>query len=259
MPVIYAADGKPMRLAASTLSTPKTDTESKKIYVCDHSNSVIEIAEYMVGEMKKNPFTADGKKITDYNAYDPVVRKKEWDALPWYSKLGGSPDFMEEYRTNKESAMTIWYECVKSGSKWDHKPLIRKMLLETGGPALLNHGYQKYGEYDYFYDIWSNIHYGYVGVAVGFSPAELFEGAGLAQFASDIKAHGKFQYHAENGRLLSRFDDSQDHIAIQVGIDLCKKVLPEHLTGDFLLREISFAKFDIKDDGAKRLHSCKLS
>lgn len=48
-----------------------------------------------------------------------------------------------------------------------------------------NYGWQKHGEYDYFYDIWSNIHYGYVGVALGFSAAEMINGAGLAQALDD--------------------------------------------------------------------------
>ncbi len=45
--------------------------------------------------------------------------------------------------------------------------------------------WHKQGEVDYFYDIWSNIHYGYVGRAGGLSESVLLDGAGLEQIASD--------------------------------------------------------------------------
>ncbi|MOA31335.1 hypothetical protein D3C78_1524870 [compost metagenome] len=45
--------------------------------------------------------------------------------------------------------------------------------------------WHKHGKQDYSYDIWSNIHYGYVGMAGGFSESLLLDGAGLEQIASD--------------------------------------------------------------------------
>lgn len=41
--------------------------------------------------------------------------------------------------------------------------------------------WHKYKDYDYFYDVWSNIHYGYVGLSVGFDEKTLLGGADLAQ------------------------------------------------------------------------------
>ena len=43
---------------------------------------------------------------------------------------------------------------------WDHQPKLRKLFVG------LHH---KQGAYEYFYDIWSNIHYGYVGIIGGLS------------------------------------------------------------------------------------------
>ncbi|MDF9728323.1 polymorphic toxin type 44 domain-containing protein [Klebsiella pneumoniae] len=37
--------------------------------------------------------------------------------------------------------------------------------------------YHKFKQHDYFYDVWSNIHYGYVGRSVGFSEAILLKGS----------------------------------------------------------------------------------
>lgn len=41
--------------------------------------------------------------------------------------------------------------------------------------------WHKYKNCDYFYDVWSNIHYGYVGLCVGFDEKILLGGADLAQ------------------------------------------------------------------------------
>ncbi|MDH1262060.1 polymorphic toxin type 44 domain-containing protein [Pseudomonas sp. GD03944] len=45
--------------------------------------------------------------------------------------------------------------------------------------------WQNCGQMDYVYDIWSNIHYGYVRRAGFFSESVLPDGAGLEQIASD--------------------------------------------------------------------------
>ncbi|WP_241150813.1 polymorphic toxin type 44 domain-containing protein, partial [Pseudomonas viridiflava] len=59
---------------------------------------------------------------------------------------------------------------------WDHKPIIRRTI---GGI------WHKQGKYDYFYDIWSNVHYGYVGMAGGLSESVLLDGAGAEQIILD--------------------------------------------------------------------------
>ena len=37
--------------------------------------------------------------------------------------------------------------------------------------------YHKYKEYDFYLDVWSNIHYGYVGLSVGFTEDLLLKGS----------------------------------------------------------------------------------
>jgi hypothetical protein len=46
--------------------------------------------------------------------------------------------------------------------------------------------FHKVGEHWYYYDIWGNIMFGYLGAAAGFSESELMNGAGLEQIGSDI-------------------------------------------------------------------------
>ncbi len=63
---------------------------------------------------------------------------------------------------------------VKSGAKWDHKPKIRDQFKAyavsrplVGSGTRSKSYFHKYEEHDYFYDVWSNIHYGYVGLSLG--------------------------------------------------------------------------------------------
>lgn len=60
------------------------------------------------------------------------------------------------------------------GGQWDHKPRIRPVW---GTDQRLGNT-----KTTYFYDIWSNIHFGYVGRAAGIPLTTLTEGAGKAQF-----------------------------------------------------------------------------
>ena len=44
-----------------------------------------------------------------------------------------------------------------------------------------------YKNYDYFFDVWSNIHYGYVGLSVGFDEDTLLKGSDIQQFILESK------------------------------------------------------------------------
>jgi hypothetical protein len=71
----------------------------------------------------------------------------------------------------KGAAYAAWAYLVKSGGDWDHKPkLYRKLSLTKTDKHFPFRGDT---QHEYFYDIWSNVHYGYVGRAAGFSEFEL--------------------------------------------------------------------------------------
>jgi hypothetical protein len=140
------------------------------------------------------------------------------------------------------AAYEMWTERVAPNRPWDHKPILRHKPEASGK---INVGWQKYGQDDYFYDIWSNIHYGYVGIAIGFSASELIGGAGLAQALcdgiNDVR-HMRWptmQNHPQNGSWPSSADDIPDHISTQLGIDLYATIKPAALTTDLLLRRIT--------------------
>jgi hypothetical protein len=101
------------------------------------------------------------------------------------------------------AALTKFYDQVKTGGPWDHKPILEDMLgLEEG--VDLRFPVRGDAEHEVFYDVWSNIHYGYIGTAAGFGEGEL-------QKAADIAEEG-------TGK-----NDPADKLTIQIGIDLWNK------------------------------------
>jgi hypothetical protein len=252
-----------MRLVTATNTTPVADTEAKKLRVCNHGNDVRDIAEYMVTEMKRNPFTDQGRKITEANAYDIAKEMDAWNTLPWYAKFGGPPDYAGIAMSKKTAAYTVWAERVGPGRPWDHKPILAARLSKQN---IFRKGWQRYGNDDYFYDIWSNIHYGYVGAACGFSLNELLGGAGLAQAGSDIRrdlAKRRFprlQHHPENGNWANALDDIPDHISIKLGVTLYTQTKPAALTTPILLKAIVGVPmpWGSGNDVAKQPHECFL-
>ncbi|MFD4836037.1 PAAR domain-containing protein [Achromobacter sp. NPDC058515] len=220
---------------------------------CNHPDALIGIAEYMVREMKTNPFSIEGRKIRAANSADPQARREEWQQLPWYLRLEGQPDFEGAAAGQKVAAYGMWIERVGPGRPWDHKPALERMLGKN-----FNIGWQKYGNFDYFFDIWSNIHYGYAGVALGFSAAELINGAGLAQAAFDAWVKRRQQNHPQNGPWPASADDVPDHISIKLGADLYNEVKPHALTVGILLQKIEDVPlpWGAGSDRAKRVHEC---
>ncbi|PBP78459.1 polymorphic toxin type 44 domain-containing protein, partial [Pseudomonas syringae] len=139
-------------------------------------------------------------------------------------------DFYSMAAGMQAKAFAIWAERVGQDRPWDHKPKIRAAF---GGI------WHKQGKYDYFYDIWSNVHYGYVGRVAGFSESVLADGAGAEQIVSDswgkisdITKPSERRKHrgprrAENVDGLRAWDDDPDRISISIGI----KLFNQHPTG----------------------------
>ncbi len=108
---------------------------------------------------------------------------------------------------------------------WDHKPIlidkkrspVPEIPSERPGKPI---GWSTVGSGLYYFDIWSNIHYGYVGQASGFSQSELTGGAGVEQIGSDL--YNKVLPHrsprADNWA--ASWDNPSDNAAIQIGIRL---------------------------------------
>jgi hypothetical protein len=264
MSAVIGPNGTPMRWIAEMYTTPVIDKRPKEILVCADADVAVQVAEFIVREMKRNPFTEMGRKITEANSYDPREQADEWNALPWYAKFGGPPDYGSIAAGKKAAAYALWAQQVGPKCQWDHKPRIRKMLEEQGGKKLFKLGWHKYGQHDYYFDIWSNIHYGCVGTAIGFCRDELIDGAGVAQIGSDVYEHIKkrewptTQNHVENGPWPASADDIPDNISVRLGIDLFATAKPGTLTTRLLLRSIAAVPlpWGKGQDHAKELHRC---
>lgn len=88
----------------------------------------------------------------------------------------------------------------------------------------------------YYYDIWSNIHYGYVGAAAGFSESVLLDGAGLEQIGSDLLRQ-RWPKGSSGVTGLRRFDDFSDRAAIAMGLRLYP-IFPGSVSASVLLTRV---------------------
>lgn len=133
-----------------------------KISSCPHKHDgAMDVAEYIVQEIKRNVKSDEGNLIRSYN--DEIL-----------SAIDGH-------------ATALWIAMVAKGQKWDHKDKIRHAFASVAVERPLDSGkrsttyYHKYKNHDYFVDVWSNIHYGYVGLSVRFDRKYLLVGASGAQ------------------------------------------------------------------------------
>ncbi len=101
---------------------------------------------------------------------------------------------------NQLLARTLWFNPVAKDHKWDHKPILAKKLGLIKPP---DYWFPIRGdsEHEWYYDIWSNIHYGYVGRAAGFDAQTL-------------------QDYAASGAPGTGTNDEGDVLSVQIGIDL---------------------------------------
>ncbi len=117
--------------------------------------------------------------------------------------------------TTKINAFAIWGFMVRQGGPWDHKSRIWQMESN----AERDPSYQRVGEWQFSFDTWSNIHYGFVGTAAGFTSKELLGGAGLEQIGTNIFS-GSDIVSAPGVEGLQQYDDPRDQAGINLGIYL---------------------------------------
>ena len=160
-------------------NTKKTQQIKQK---CPHIiDGAIEVAKYVVDEIKRNVKSDTAKSIQGL--------LERWKSPQWYDAMGGSNP-AKLYT----SALGLWGLKVAPGMDWDHKPKIykgtvlrRKVTVKRPLDASNKNSqtskshYHKYKDYDYYYDLWSNIHYGYVGLSIGFDEKTLLDGSDLQQ------------------------------------------------------------------------------
>ncbi|MBX8499087.1 polymorphic toxin type 44 domain-containing protein [Pseudomonas lijiangensis] len=231
---------------------PESTPEPKAPATCKDPDMMEQVASYIAGEMNRNithPSVLRMKKLT---SFDAAAENEKFQKLPWYARLS-RPDFEAMELGNTVSAMALWAERVGQNRPWDHKVTIGQQF---GGP------WQKQGQVDYFYDIWSNIHYGYVGRAGGFSESILLDGAGLEQIASDsirkVQKWGerKGPHRSADIEGMRAWDDIGDRVSISIGVKLYKQHPNGGITAKMLMDEVLALPRSSWGDGT-RDHVCK--
>ena len=222
--------------------------------VCHHPDQMEELAAYIAGEMNRNIRHPSVLRMKALINYDSDAAAKKFQALPWYAKLAGPPNFNAIAWTKKLEAMAIWTKQVGQNMEWDHKPKLRAMYN-----GAVRH---KQGNYDYYYDIWSNIHYGYVGIAGGLSESMLMDGAGVEQIGSDTKRWLEDREKYPGPHLtaslsdgLRAFDDIADRVAISIGVKLANRHPGGGVTAQIIMAEVLAVAPENWGDGV-RVHSC---
>lgn len=248
---------KEKALAANALVDPKASAqkpeEKAAPAVCKDPDMMEELASYIAGEINTNISHPSVLKMKELLSYDVAVETRKQMELPWYAQVGTtSPQAIGA--ANVAAAMALWTERVGQGRKWDHKVALAEMY---DGVV-----YHKQGDYDYFYDIWSNIHYGYVGRAGGLSESALADGAGLEQIASEsvrkVFNWKKRQWPdaAEGVDGLRAYDDDQDRISIDIGMKLFAEHPNGGITAQMVMDKVLAVKPKDWGDGV-RAHVCK--
>jgi hypothetical protein len=116
----------------------------------------------------------------------------------WINLFYESQRYTAIYEQKQAYAKLLWANQVKENSDWDHKPKLANMLSLKGLnkvrddqqwwwhiPSLRqawsddDFYFPLRGDtqHEYYYDIWSNIHYGYVGTSLGFDRKTLQDAA----------------------------------------------------------------------------------
>ncbi|MFJ2320015.1 polymorphic toxin type 44 domain-containing protein [Pseudomonas sp. NPDC087817] len=257
---------KEKALAANALVDPKAagkEPEEKAApTVCKDHDMMEELASYIAGEINTNIHHPSVLKMKELLSYDVAEETRKQMELPWYAQVGAtSPQTIGA--ANVAAAMALWTERVGQGMDWDHKKKIPKII---GGV------WHKQGDYDYFYDIWSNVHYGYVGMAGGLSESALSDGAGVEQYASDFirKAEEKIveiltqqtpekplpgPHRSGNVEGARAFDDAPDRISIQIGVQLFKEHPNGGITAKMVMDKVLAVSPTEWGDGV-RAHKC---
>lgn len=122
-------------------------------------------------------------------------------------------------------AYNKWKALVAGNMMWDHKSAIIQLQNSQKWACDSTTGLK------FMYDIWSNIHYGFVGRFVGFTEFELINGAGYAQICDNKKSLWEWTtaYVANrfvdigDADILGGFDDAEDTQAIKAGFSLYNK------------------------------------
>lgn len=162
----------------------------------DRIDAIIYTDKYLKNLVDESKFTDNSRNITikDIDGFKTQQDKKIFLAeMLWARKVHKN----EGLEGMLEDLVFL------DGGEWDHKPIIRRVWGAKN----------RLGNDDdiYYYDLWSNLHFGYVGRRVGFTKVRLIYAANIAQ---------KFDDLISNLPLVKSSYDPIDDISAQIAFDM---------------------------------------
>jgi RHS repeat-associated protein len=189
---------------------------------------------YIHGEMTRNATSAVSQVIWGFNAAAKLFYHPRY--------------FPVQEPISQATAQFVWASQVLDArlkkyvgpfapliGNWDHKPILTNKI-DSPVPEIAETGqWSTVGDLQYRFDIWSNIHYGYVGRAANFTGNELINGAGVEQIGSDIYNKNTPSRSSNAPTWRASWDDPSDTAAIQIGIDMWNRYGLTVTTADLYL------------------------
>jgi hypothetical protein len=154
-----------------------------------HLRVMESVVGFIVGEMNRN--VDDGVISKCYGLNVAAVKLEQAARYMPQPASGAAYVTAAEMRA---AAFALFYSVERTGGIWDHK--------ETIGPVWGQINRLGDSSDTYFYDIWSNIHFGYVGHAAAFSMNSLYIGSGIQNFLD----HFRGDENADTGSAKEGFD-----------------------------------------------------
>jgi RHS repeat-associated protein len=108
-------------------------------------------------------------RTLDY-MYDEMERNSQGNSAKLIKSMLENDCFNYPLPYNAQvSAYTNFFTLTRPGGQWDHKWQLRPLLkMRNGSMADEYFPIRGNEEFEYYFDIWSNIHFGYVGASIGF-------------------------------------------------------------------------------------------
>jgi len=192
------------------------------------------VAEYIAGEMNQNSACDYSLLIRHFNSQRPDQCLEDVQQNSGWGKIlaaANAASCVRRGMTSSAAALALWTWKVRQGGEWDHKTAISRIPDSSS-----TRQYHRLGAFAYYYDVWSNIHYGYVGAACRFGEGLLLDGAGLEQAGSSLAA-GRLPERIADLPIPRAWDDKPDQAGIQIGITLYRES-PHGVTAQQLVKAV---------------------
>jgi len=185
--------------------------------MCAHNNGAENVANYILDEIKNNSSSVNVINIKERLNVNRVQAKLMFMNIVGRNKIW---DHKQYISGEKEIINKNKYNMVKNSVL---RPISKNGLIRNGV-------FHKYNDFDIFYDVWSNIHYGYLGKVCGFNNDEILDYPGLEQLITDIYNWLISGFSSQKPKIYNpsvkgarKFDDIPDQISISLGIVLFMK------------------------------------